>query len=221
MIHTKIEHHKLLELAKDAPALHCKHLLDLQQAADNRGDSIQSAIILKILTQEQERNKRSRINYTTQTPQGGNPLTGCFQVGAVVNQYDTKQEVVDHTLDHLSKCSRVVYSVPNYQGQLFDDLGFMGDTECSKQILEGTHEYPPNTNVWTNKILQEAHYPFSRMSGAKIATTISTVDFKQYWIKVDKWTSSSFSGVTFLHYRAAASHSMLLVMHAVYLSACA
>jgi hypothetical protein len=65
-----------------------------------------------------------------------------------------------------------------YQGQLFDDLGFMGDTEYSKQILDGTYEYPPNTNVWTKKILRETHYTFSRMTGAKIATTISTTDFQ-------------------------------------------
>jgi hypothetical protein len=96
----------------------------------------------------------------------------------------------------------------------------MGDTECSKKILEGMYEYPPDTDVWTNKILLEANYTFSRMSGAKIATTISTADFQQSWIKVDKRTSSSFSGVTFLNYKVAASHSMLLAMHVVYLSAC-
>jgi hypothetical protein len=135
----------------------------------------------------------------TQLPPGGNPLTIRVQVGPVVNQYDTKQEVVDHTLDHLFECFCLVYSAPCYQGQLFDDLGFMGDTECSRKILEGTYEYPPNTNVWMKKILQEAHYTFSRMSGAKIATTFFTADFQQYWIKVDR-NSSSFSGVTFLHY---------------------
>ncbi len=57
------------------------------------------------------------------------------------------------------------------------------------------------------------------MSGVEMATTISTVDFQQYWIKVDKRTSSSFSGVTFLHYKVA-SHSMLSAMHPAYLSAC-
>ncbi len=54
----------------------------------------------------------------------------------------------------------------------------MGETECAKQILEGTYDYPPNTNVWTKKILQEEHYTFWRMSSAKIATTISTTDFQ-------------------------------------------
>ncbi len=58
------------------------------------------------------------------------------------------------------------------------------------------------------------------MSGIKIATTISTADFQHYWIKVDEQTSSSFSGVTFLHYKEVASHSMLLAMHMAYLSAC-
>jgi hypothetical protein len=71
------------------------------------------------------------------------------------------------------------------------------------------------------KILQEAQHTFSRMSGTKIATTISTADFQQYWKRVDERTSSSFSGVTFSHYKAVASHLMLLLMHAAYLTACA
>jgi hypothetical protein len=82
------------------------------------------------------------------------------------------------------------------------------------------YKYPLDTDAWTKKILQEAHYTISRMSNAKITTTISMVDFQQYWIKVDNRTSSSYSGVTFLHYKAAAFHSMLLAMHAAYLSAC-
>jgi hypothetical protein len=59
--------------------------------------------------------------------------------------------VVDHTLDHLSECFCLAFSAPCYQGQLFNNLGFMGDTECSKQILKGTNKYPPNTNVWTKE----------------------------------------------------------------------
>ena len=85
--------------------------------------------------------------------------------------------MVAHTSDHLSERFRLVYSAPSYRGQLFDNLGFMGDTECLQQILEGTYDYPPNTDVWTKKILQEAQHTFARMSGEEIATTISTADF--------------------------------------------
>jgi hypothetical protein len=57
MIHIHITQHQLWWLAKDAPTLHQKHLLDLQKAADKKGDSARSAIILEILTREQERRK--------------------------------------------------------------------------------------------------------------------------------------------------------------------
>jgi hypothetical protein len=56
MIHTKIAHQKLMELSNDAPALQRQHLLDLQKAAEERGDSTKSAIILKISPE----NKRER-----------------------------------------------------------------------------------------------------------------------------------------------------------------
>jgi hypothetical protein len=57
MIQIEIAYQKLSELAKDAPALCRQHLLDLCKAADDRGDSARSTIILEILTREQERKK--------------------------------------------------------------------------------------------------------------------------------------------------------------------
>jgi hypothetical protein len=138
MIQIEIAHQKLSELVKDAPALRRQHLLDLCKAADDRGDSACSTIILEILTHEQDRKKWHQINYTTQPPQGGNPLAVQVQSGPIVTTYDTKTKVVGHTLDHLSKRFHLAYPAPCYQGQLFNDLGFMGDTECSQQILEGT-----------------------------------------------------------------------------------
>jgi hypothetical protein len=83
------------------------------------------------------------------------------QTGPVIETYDTEDKVVGRTSDHLSKRFRLAYSAPCYCGKLFDDLGFTGDTECAQQILEGTYDFPPDTNIWTKKILQEAHYTFS------------------------------------------------------------
>jgi hypothetical protein len=221
MIQIEITPKKLSELAKDAPALHCQHLLDLRKAMDDRGDAARSTIILEILTQEQERKKWRRINYTTRPPRGGNPLSVRVQSWPLVTTHDTKAAVVEHTSDHLSEHFHLTYSAPCYRGQLFDNLGSMGDTECLQQILEGAYDYPSNTDIWTKKILQEAQHTFSRMSGEEIAITISTADFQQYWRRVDERTSSSFSDVTFSHYKAVASHSMLSAMHAAYLTACA
>jgi len=107
----------------------------------------------------------------------------------------------EHTLEHLSQRFWLAHSAPCYRGQLSDDLGFTGDTECAQKILEGTYEYPPDTDEWTKKILQEAHITFIQISGAEIGTSITTSDFQNYWKRVDESISSSFSGVTFSHYK--------------------
>jgi hypothetical protein len=221
LIQIEIAHHKLSELAKDAPALRRQHLLDIGKAAEDQGDSNCSAIILEILTQEKEQKKWRQINHTTWPPRGGNPLTIRVQSGPDIKTYDTEQEVVAHTAGHLLECFRLAYSAPCYRGQLFDDLGFMGGTVCAQQILKRTYDYPPDTHIWTKQILQEAQISFSQMSGCEIATFITTKDFQEYWQQVDEQTSSSFSGATFLHYKAASFHYMLSAMHAAYLTACA
>ena len=85
MIHIQITQHQLSRLAKDAPALRRKYLLELQKAADEKGDTARAAVILKILTREQERKKWSRINHTTRPPRGGAPITLQVQAGQTVN----------------------------------------------------------------------------------------------------------------------------------------
>jgi hypothetical protein len=68
MIQIEVAQRRLSELEKKAPALRCQHLLDLQKAADDRGDSVCSGIILEILTWEQEQKKWRHIKKTTQPP---------------------------------------------------------------------------------------------------------------------------------------------------------
>ncbi len=117
----------------------------------------------------------------------------------------------EHTSDHLSQQFRLAHSAPCYGGH---DLGFMGDTKCAQMILEGTYKYPPDSDKWTKKILQEAHITFLQLSGIEIKTMITTEDFQNYWQRVDERTLSSFSRVTFSHYKAAVYHPMLSAMHA-------
>jgi hypothetical protein len=162
--------------------------MDLQKAAEENGDSACAAVILEILTREQERKKWRRFNHTTRPPRGGAPITLRVQAGTTVNTYSTEHKMFEHTSDHLSQRFRLAHSAPCYRGQLFDDLGFMGDTECAKMKLERTYDYPPDTNKWTKKILQEAHITFSQLSGIEIETMITTEDFQNYWRRVDERT---------------------------------
>jgi hypothetical protein len=197
-----------------------KLLLDLQKAAEEKGESACSAVILEILTHEQERKKWRQINHTTRLPRRGVPITLAVQTRQSVNTYSMEHEMFEHTSKHLSQWFRLAHSVPGYQEKLFDNLGFMGDAKSAQRILKGTYNYPPDTDKWTKKILQEAQFTFSQMSGTEIAMMITMEDFQNYWQQVDERTLSSFSGVTFSHYKVAAFHYMLSAMHMAYLTAC-
>jgi hypothetical protein len=186
-----LEQHQLYQLSKDAPTLRRNHLLDLQKAAEEKGDLARAAVILEILTREQEQKKWHRINHTTRPPRGGAPITLQVQARNTINTYSTEHEMFEHTSDHLSQRFRLAHSAPCYRGQLFDDLGFMGDTECAQMILNGTYKYPPDTDKWTKKILQKAHITFSHLSGTEIETMITTEDFQKYWKRVDDLSAES------------------------------
>ena len=106
--------------------------------------------------------KWRRINHTTWPPRGGAPITLRVQAGKTVKTYSTEHEMFEQTSEHLSQRFRLAHSAPCYRGQLFDNLGFTGDTKCAQKILEGTYQYPPDTDEWTKKILQEAHVTFTQ-----------------------------------------------------------
>jgi hypothetical protein len=145
MIHIQITQHQLLQLAKVAPTLHQKHLLDLQKAAEEKGDSACSTVILEILIHDQERKKWHQINHTTRLPRGRAHITLQVQSGQLVNTYSMEHKMFEHTSDHLTQRFRLAHSAPCYQGKLFKELSFMGDTKCTQTILEGTYNYPPDT----------------------------------------------------------------------------
>jgi hypothetical protein len=64
MIQIDIVHHELSDLAKDAPALCCQHLLDLQQAADDQGDPPTLASYWK--SSPRSKNKKNGVVLTQQ-----------------------------------------------------------------------------------------------------------------------------------------------------------
>jgi hypothetical protein len=86
----------------------CRRLLK------KKGDSARSAVILEILTHEQERKKWRQINHTTRPPRGGAPITLQVQAGQTINTYSTEHEMFEHTSDNLSEWFRFAHSAPCY-----------------------------------------------------------------------------------------------------------
>jgi hypothetical protein len=119
--------------------------------------------------------------FSTRPPRGGNPIAIRVQTPSSVQLYDTENTVNQHTFSHLSLWFWLAYSAPIYLSlTLMNDLGHLGDTECAREILNETYTFPPNTDKWTIKILQEAHHTWMLLNNELISTTISVVDFQGF-----------------------------------------
>ena len=65
--------------------------------------------------------------------QGGAVYSVCVQSDAAAKDevYKTEDGIFSNVSVHLSKRFRLAFSAPCHSGKLFDDIGFMGDTEAA------------------------------------------------------------------------------------------
>jgi hypothetical protein len=96
---------------------------------------------------------------------------------------------------------------------------------ASITLVEGQNciffAYPPDTDQWTMKILQEAHHTYKLLSNDSIDTTVSVYNFQDYWQGTNEVISSLFSCLHFGHYKDASFNKKNPILHAAKLSACA
>ena len=216
-----ITNSELARLSKDAPALRQQHLKDLIEEAEGNQEMERAQAITDILRREAQKKTWRKINYSTRPPRGTAPTTIQVETPIETTTYNTEEEIFDHSSHHLSTRFRHAYSAPIYNSHLLQELGPLGDTTVANEILDGTYEYPPDTDTWTRKYFEEAQHTFSLLGDEKIDTTISISDFQSYWQRADEKVSSSFSGCHFGHYKAASFSKDLSALHAAKLTACA
>ena len=134
---------------------------------------------------------------------------------------DTEDEIFTHVSKHLSERFCHLFSAPCYSGVLFDDIGFTGDTEAVRSILEGTYVYPPNTDPATRLLLEESAHIYATMPRAELATYVTVDDFQYYWRQANEIILSSYSGLHMGHYKATSFNLHLLALPAQKLTLCA
>jgi hypothetical protein len=107
-----------------------------------------------------------------------------------------------------------------YSSGLLDNIGHLDDTQHALDVLEGNYTFPPDTDNWTAKILEEAHHTFVLLVDKKINTTKSVSNIQGYRQLADKTISSSFSCLHFGHYKAASFSKDLSALHAAKSATC-
>ncbi len=94
----------------------------------------------------------------------------------------------------------LAHSAPIMKSLLRENLR-LSNQSLSKAIITGTYDIPTNLDLATAMILHEI-----RKLGMKIKNSdnskiiIMPEDFKCFWKKVNKFTSSSMSGIHYRHY---------------------
>jgi hypothetical protein len=125
-----------------------------------------------------------------------------------------------HAAERLSLQFRLANSAPIYSSSLFEDIGHLGNTQCALDILDGSYAFPPDTDKWTIKILQEAHHTYKLLNSGTIKTTVTIEEYQDYWQRSDEAISSSYSRGHRGHYKAASYSRDLTALQAAKLSAC-
>ena len=217
---------RMLERLKhEAPEHRAQHLSNLVEKAEAKGDSNKVRILKAIIKRERDRKQWGRVNYSTRKPRGEQVFSVKVPVpdagDEIFEEYTTEDAIFDQVSTGLDERFRLAMSAPAYSGQLFDDIGFCGDTAAAQAILEGTYVFPPDCDPATRLLLEEAAKTYRQLSNEEIASYVTLEDFQYWWRRARARTSSSYSGLHFDHYIAAAYDDGLSALHAAKLTFCA
>ena len=89
-------------------------------------------------------------------------------------------------------------------------LGYLANSEIAKQILNQTFIIASNLDDVTDLVLEEIGNIGMQVRHGEMIVTISADEFCYFWKRVKKGTASSYSGIHYGDYKAAAHSEQLL-----------
>jgi len=168
-------------------------------------------------------NERRRESYqVVRRLKGVAPMTSVSQVetpsptGPVLH---TSQAAVEQQIGSaFSRQFQGANGTPFLSPPLFHCVGLDGTSAAARSILAGTFVCPPEVDEYTQQFISCLRQPPDLPSPTPLS--ISALDFQTYWGKSRERTSSSYSGLHFGHYKAAATCPTLLEIHAIFIQLC-
>lgn len=147
---------RLKELESVAPLLRLEHLRACITRAKDRGDALAVIRIRQIIRNERIRRRWRGVNRSTKPRRGGAPISIKVKHESGDTQYDMREEVEEQSARRLTDRFKLARDAPICQGKLFDDIGYLGNTACTKAILEGTYDFPPEMDPHTRLLCEQA-----------------------------------------------------------------
>ena len=171
-------HKKIEELKAQAPHLRHLHLKQCLQHARESGDEKALKDIKRIMRHEATRKRYGRMKRSTKPKQGGAVYSVRVpaNTSAETQEFNTKDGIFGCVSTHLSERFCLAFTASSYSGNLFDGIGFIRDPAAATAILEGTYEFPPDTDPATMLLLDEAAITYALIPPEEVATYVTVKD---------------------------------------------
>ena len=128
------------------------------------------------------------------------------------NQATIKWKIMENNEQHF----QMMETTPPMQEPLVTELGYLGNTEAARQILDGTYVYPNGINLPTQQFLSSLQVTAPITASNHIVPSVSREDFQHYWKASHEQTSSTYSQIHFGHWKANADCNFLSEIHALF-----
>ena len=174
-----------------------------------------------MLHKEHQRGRFKNMKATTGKKKGGGAVFAVEREAAdgSIELFATKEDIERVAGQTIGERYKLAYSAPIMSNsKLLADVGFTGDGEAVSAILDGTYEFPPDTDPWTSLLLTEAAVLFSTLGEDSIEDWVRHQDFQKWWLTAREATESSQSRLHFGHYKAGASDNIISQLHATSLN---
>jgi hypothetical protein len=125
-------------------------------------------------------------------------------VNGKVKEYIVQEDVKQAIQRECKVQFSLAHSGPIMKLLLGEWLRYLSDESLARSIITGTYDISSNLDPATKLILEEiSKLGIKNANGEGNEIVITPDNFKRFWRKVNKFTSSSMSGVHYGHYKAA------------------
>ena len=90
----------------------------------------------------------------------------------------TQQYICDAAKHILTDRFSGTFFLPFHSARLFSDLGFMDDSKCAQQVLEGTYTFPEGIGPAIKILLEECSIMYLSTSRKEVCTFVTTEDYQ-------------------------------------------